>query len=346
MEYRGNLVRTTDALQRWLAGQSSEGTLEPDLPIVDSHHHLWHFPGEGRRYLLPDLMEDLDSGHNIVATIYVEAGAMWRTVGQHAFRPVGEVEFAVDVAEKAASLNGNRRRVAAGIVAHADLMLGDSVAPVLEAQAEAAAGRLRGIRHQATFDAGPINRYVKHQAPEHLLTSKGFMQGFGHLARNGLSFDAWLFHPQLPDLLTLASRFPYTVVILNHVGGVLGVDRYRAQKNEVFTDWKKNLAQLALLDNVFVKVGGMGMPMFGFGFEHLSRPPGSEVLAAAWRPYIETCLELFGTRRCMFESNFPVDKQSCSYRTLWNALKRASFDLSPDERADLFQATASRVYRL
>lgn len=344
-EYRGNLPRDTDALDAWLANQEPEEALEPDLPIVDSHHHLWHFPAEGGRYLLPDLLQDIGSGHNIVATIYVEAGAMWRDEGPVAFWPVGEVDFAAGVAASAEA-RGSRCRVAAGIVAHADLALGDDVVPVLEAEVEAAAGRLRGIRHQSTFDAGLIGRFVKQPSPKHLLTSPAFMKGFRHLSRHGLSFDAWLFHPQLPDLFSLASRHPETTLVLDHVGGVLGVDRYRAHAKEVFASWERDIARLAELPNVFVKVGGMGMPVFGFGFEHRSRPPPSEELAAAWRPYIHACLEHFGTRRCMFESNFPVDKQSCSYRSLWNAFKRVTADLSPGERSDLFHATASHIYRL
>lgn len=345
-EYRGNLPRATDALHAWLALQEQEDALEPGLPIVDAHHHLWDFPADGRCYLLPDLLQDIHSGHNVVGTVYVEAGAMWRQDGPPALRPVGEVEFAASVAATADTLLEGRCRVAAAIVAHADLALGDAVAPVLEAHVDAAAGRLRGIRQQATFDRGPVGRYVKHQAPEHLLTSSGFMKGFRHLSRIGLSFDAWLFHPQLPDLFSLASRYPETTVILDHVGGVVGVDRYRAHHNEVFASWKRSLAQLAQLQNVVVKVGGMGMPLFGFGFENLRRPPRSEALAAAWRPYIDACLEHFGTGRCMFESNFPVDKQSCSYGSLWNAFKRATSDLTEAERADLFHGTAIRVYGL
>jgi len=344
--FRGNQPRTTAQLEAWHAGAQPEAALEPALPIIDPHHHLYDSPATGSRYMLPDLLADLACGHRIVATVYVEAyHSMWRARGDEAMRPVGEIEFARGIGAVADSEVYGPCRVAASIVGFADLSLGDGVAPVLEAMIEAGGGRLRGIRQQAAYDPGPIGATIKHRAPAHLLLDPAFQKGFAHLARHGLSFDGWVYHPQLDEWARLAARFPDTVMVLDHVGGVCGVPEYPGHR-QAFDEWRAGLKAVAACPNVRVKVGGMGMAVFGFGFEHGERPAASQVLARAWQPYIDTCLELFGPERCMFESNFPVDRQSCGYAELWNAFKIATASLSAGERRALFHDTAARTYHV
>lgn len=344
--FRGNQPKTTAQLDAWHAGARPEEALEPELPIIDPHHHLYDSPTTGSRYMYPDLLADLDCGHNIVATVYVEAyHSMWRARGDEALRSVGEIEFARGVGAMADSGIYGSCRVAASIVGFADLALGDGVTPVLEAMAEAGGGRLRGIRHCSAYDPGVIGELIKHKAPEHLLLDPEFQKGFVQLARAGLSFDGWMYHTQINEWAQLAARFPDTTMVLDHLGGVKGVLEYPGYEN-AFKEWRAGIETLVPYPNVHIKVGGMGMAVFGFGFEQGLQPAGSEALARAWKPYIDVCLDLFGPERCMFESNFPVDKQSCGYGELWNAFKIASAALSPDERKALFHDTAARVYRV
>ncbi len=344
--FRGNQPKGTAQLDAWHAGSPSEAALEPELPIIDPHHHLYDSPATGSRYLYPDLLADLACGHNIEATVFVEAyHSMWRARGEEAMRPVGEIEFARGVGAMADSGIYGSCRVAASIVGFADLALGDRVVPVLEAMAEAGGGRLTGIRQQAAYDPGAIGATIKHGAPQHLLLDPGFQKGFAQLARFGLSFDGWLYHTQLDEWAQLAARFPDTTMVLDHVGGVIGVPEYPGYRN-AFHEWRTGIEALVAYPNVHIKVGGMGMAVFGFGFERGERPAGSEALVRAWKPYVDVCVDLFGPERCMFESNFPVDKQSCGYTELWNAFKIASAAFSPDERRALFHAPAARVYRI
>ncbi|UUZ77194.1 amidohydrolase family protein [Polaromonas sp. P1(28)-13] len=161
----------------------------------------------------------------------------------------------------------------------------------------------------------------------------------------GLSFDAWLFYHQLPDLADLLGDFPDTPVVLDHAGGILGIPPH-TDRAEVFSTWRANLQALARFPNLTVKIGGLGMLYGGWDFHTREDPPSSTDLAHAWRPYVETCIELFGPTRCMFESNFPVDQQTCGYGTLWNAFKRITLDYSRADKAALYHDTAARVYRL
>lgn len=327
----------------WLALLREEA-LEPDLPIIDPHHHLWH--RDGARYLIDDLAADLDSGHRIVATVFVECRAMWRAFGPEALRPIGETEFVAGQGAMADSGVYGPTRSCAAIVGHIDLRLGDEVARVAEAHLAVGAGRFRGIRHASAFDASPAVRTSSSRPPQHMLADSAFRKGFSYLARYGLSFDAWLYHPQIGELAALARAFPETAIILDHVGGPLGVGPYAGRRDEVFADWARAIDDLARCPNVVVKLGGLGMAVNGFGFHEAATPPSSQQLAEAWRPYFETCIEKFGAARCMFESNFPVDKGSCSYTILWNAFKRIAAGASADERALLFHDVAQRVYRI
>lgn len=327
----------------WLAKWHEE-VLEPALPIVDPHHHLWELPSH--RYLLEDLLADTGSGHNVVATVFVECMAMYRAGGPHAMKPVGETEFVNGVAAMSASGGYGPARLCAGIVGFADLALGDRVTPVLEAHVRAGGGRFRGIRHAAGWDSSDEVRNSHTSPPAGLLRDATFRAGFARLAPLDLSFDAWLYHPQLDDLVDLARAFPATTIILDHVGGPLGYGPYAGKADETFVRWKASMRALAACPNVVVKLGGLGMRMGVFDFHKRDAPVPSEVLAAGWKPWIETCIEAFGADRCMYESNFPVDKITSSYAVLWNAFKRLSAGASAADKTALFSGTASRAYRL
>jgi len=329
--------------QDWL-DQWNEPILEPGLPIIDPHHHLWDRPGW--RYLLDELLADTGTGHNIIATVFVQARAMVRATGPEELRPVGETEFVNGVAAMSASGIYGKTKVCAGIVGHADLTLGTRVEPVLAAHIRAGGDRFRGIRHITAWDGDDSIRNPAYSPPPGLLADKAFRDGFAVLCRLGLSFDAWLYHPQINELTDLARAFPDARIVLNHVGGPIGIGPYAAERKEVFAAWTASIKALAACPNVCVKVGGLGMRMGGFGFHEKAEPPSSGTLAAAWRPYVETCIEAFGPSRCMFESNFPVDKGSYSYPVFWNACKLLAKAASHGEKADLFAGTAARFYRL
>lgn len=327
----------------WLARRREE-ILDPALPIVDPHHHLWERPGW--RYMLDDLLADLNSGHTVVATVFVQCRSMHRASGPVELRPVGETEFVNGVAAMSASGGYGPTAICAGIVGHADLQLGARVQEVLAAHLRAGGGRFRGIRHITAWDPDPSLMNPAYSPPPHLLADPTFREGFARLAPLGLSFDAWLYHPQIDELTDLARAFPETPIVLNHVGGPIGIGAYAGRRQEVFDRWAASIRGLATCPNVHVKVGGLGMRINGFDFHEHPEPPSSERLAEAWRPYVETCIEAFGASRCMFESNFPVDKGSYAYATYWNACKRLTQGASVTERADLFSRTAARFYRL
>jgi L-fuconolactonase len=328
----------------WLALRQEE-ILDPDLPIVDPHHHLVDRENTGR-YLLPDLLADIATGHNITATVYLEWLSMYRASGPDEMHPFGEVEFANGVAAMAASGAYGKTQVCAGIVGYADLMLGGRVEPVLEAMIAAGGGRFRGIRYITASHPDDAARGSSVNRAAGLLTEPKVREGFARLHPLGLSFDAWMYFTQLGELVDLARAFPETPIVLNHVGGAIGIGPYAGRRDEVFAEWRGRIAELAACPNVHVKLGGLGMRLFGFDVHTGELPPSSEQLAAAWRPYIETCIAAFGAHRAMFESNFPVDKGSCGYQALWNAFKRIAAGSSADEQTALFAGTASRFYRL
>lgn len=324
----------------WLALRS-EAVLEPGLRIVDAHHHFYDRPGW--RYLRDDYLADACSGHDVRASVYMQALTRYRTEGPETLRPVGETAY---VAQATRGDAGRAPRIAAGIVGHADLRLGAAVRPVLEAHLEAGDGRFRGIRHLTTWDQDASLANPLTAAPPGLLLDAGYRAGLAQLAPLNLSYDAWLFFPQLPELIATAKALPDLAIVLDHCGGVVRIGRHAAQPDEVFARWRASIQDLARLPNVHVKLGGLGMRINGFGFERGETPPSSAALAEAWRPWIETCIEAFSPARCMFESNFPVDKGSTSHRLLWNAFKRLTIAYSPSERQSLFEGTATRVYRL
>ena len=340
-----------------------EAILEPALPIIDPHHHLWdrraliaalpaprhpfeHIIRRAPRYMLDELLADTGAGHNITATVYLECGSYYRADGRAEMKPVGETEFVNGVAAMAASGTHGHTRACTAIVGHADMLLGDAVAPVLEAHIAAGGGRFRGIRHSASWDGDPEVLGPLVRAQEGMYRTPAFRAGFARLAPLGLSFDAWMLEPQLPDLVDLARAFPDTQIILDHVGTPLGIASYAGKRPARFDIWRQNIQALADCGNVNVKLGGLAMPFLGFPSLLSQTPAPSIQLADEWRPYIETCITAFGVDRCMFESNFPVDALSCDYATLWNAFKRLAARASADEKAALFAGTAARVYRI
>jgi predicted TIM-barrel fold metal-dependent hydrolase len=297
-------------------------------------------------YDINDLLEDIHSGHNIVASVFVEDELMYRADGQTPMRPVGEVEFVNGIAAMCASSRHNGPRLCHGIIGHADLTLGDHVQPVLEALVAAGNGRLRGIRYGSPWDPRVPARFYRYSIPRHQLLDPTFRKGLALLQRLGLSFDVWAFHPQMPDVADLLCAFPDTSVIVDHVGGLLGIPPDGHDRDALFNNWRARIRELAQFPNLSVKIGGLGMLSCGWDFHLRDAPPSSEELAAAWRPYVEATIEAFGANRCMMESKFPVDKQSCGYGVLWNAMKRITRAYSAAEKAALYHDTAARVYRL
>jgi L-fuconolactonase len=341
-EFRGSTFRTESDKHAWTQ-KRQEATLEPELPIIDPHHHVWE--KELGPYLTHQLAADVHSGHNVVATVFIEAGSMYRADGPAAMKPVGEVEFVNGIAAMSASGKYGKAKLCHGIIGHADLMLGDGARPVLEALIAAGNGRFRGIRHGVTWDSGNAAKFGRRQPPRHQVLDPMFRKGLAHLKPLGLTFESWQFHPQLDDTADLLRAFPDTTMILNHCGGLLGIAPHE-NRGEVFKTWRELMRKVAQFPNLMCKVGGLGMTYCGWDFHLRDVPPSSEELAAAWKPYVETCIELFGTDRCMMESNFPVDKESTGYGVLWNALKRITAHFSQAEKLKLYRDTAARVYRL
>jgi predicted TIM-barrel fold metal-dependent hydrolase len=322
-----------------------EPILEPDIPIIDAHHHLFDRPH--LRYMLDDYLDDANAGHKIIGSVYIETQAMTRPDGPEELRPIGEVEFADGVA---ARVNGGvygACRVAAAIVGFADMTLGDRVAATLDAALSIAPLRFRGVRQIALAHPNEATlRSLTHRPPPDLLKSPAFRSAFRKLGPRGLSFDATVLHHQLPDLAVVAKEYPDTMVVLDHLGLALAMDVGPEWRAEVFKSWRKNMEDLARNPNVFCKVGGLGTSYWGFGFNERSDPIGYQEAASAWKPYVETAIELFGADRCMMESDYPNDGRSCGFVPLWNALKYIVKDYSADEKAALFRGTAQKVYRI
>ncbi len=318
-----------------------EAALEPDLPICDPHHHLWEHPGS--RYLAEEYIAEL-GGHRVTHTLFVECLQHYRVSGPEELRPVGETVFAAQIAS-AAERDAATPKLAAGIVAFADLTMGAAVEDVLLAHVEASS-RVHSIRYATAWDASEqIRPTHTHPAPGLMGTAR-FRKGFARLAHFGLCFDAWLYHTQIPEVVELASNFPDSRIVLDHMCGPLAIGPYGGRRKEVFDEWRGNLVAAAACPNVNIKLGGLTMTAAGFGWHKRPAPPGSEELAQAMRPYFDACIELFGPERCMLESNFPMDRASCSYAVLWNAFKRVTVRYTPSERALLLRETAMKFYRL
>ncbi len=333
--------------QGWLA-QVTEAAIEPEMAICDPHHHLW----DGRkgavqpRYLLDEMLADIGGGHNIVSTVFIECGAMFKADGPEEMRCVGETEFVNGIAAMSASGGYGTCKIAAAIIGTCDLRIGDRAADVLDAQIAAGGGRFRGIRRGAFWHASPAIENHRTDPPEGLLLREDFRRGFRHLAPRKLTFEVWCAHTQIPDAVSLARAFPDTTLILDHFGGPCGIGPYTGKADEVFADWKTKIDELAKCPNVMAKLGGLNMEVNGYHWHDKPKPPTSAELAAATRRYFDYTIERFGPNRCMFESNFPVDKLSASYTVVWNSFKILAKGFSADEKASLFRGTAERVYRI
>jgi predicted TIM-barrel fold metal-dependent hydrolase len=337
---------TPSTNKAWL-DQVVEETLEPDLPICDPHHHLWEFRTErvAHKYLLDEILADVNYGHNVVSTVFIECGAMYKTRGPDAFRVVGETEFVNGIAAMSASGLYGDCKVAAGIVGAVNLDIGAAAGDVLDAHIQAGGGRFRGIRCQGNWDELGSKGGRDVTGPDRF-ASDAFRQGFAELAPRQLSFEAWCYHPQIKQVTDMARAFPDTTIILNHFGGPLGIGGYKGHEDEIFAAWRQDITELAKSENVVAKLGGINMELNGFGWHERAKPPTSEELMQATRRYYEFTIETFGVDRCMFESNFPVDMVTCSYNTLWNSFKRLTTGYSDAEKQQLYHDTAARVYRL
>lgn len=324
--------------EEWLTSVV-EDVIDPDVPIIDPHHHLWP-AGGAMAYRLADLEADLGSGHNVVDTVFVECHSSYRGDGPRHLRPVGETEFVVAAAESSS------RRVMGGIVAHADLTDLDHLDEVLDAQAEAAGGRLRGIRHAGSHALHPEVLTMPGRARVGLYADDTFREGVRRLGARGLVYDTWHYHYQNPEFVALARAVPATTMVLDHFGTPLGVGPYAAKRDEIFERWLTDISAIAACENVRAKLGGLAMPDNGFGWNTAVRPPSSSDFVHVQAPYYIHAIESFAPERCMFESNFPVDRVSLSYRTLWNGLKKIAAPYSSSERERLFAGTAADVYRL
>jgi predicted TIM-barrel fold metal-dependent hydrolase len=326
-----------------------EEILEPDLPICDPHHHLWdrnsHQPIQPR-YLLDEILEDINGGHNIVSTVFIECGAMFKTDGPEHMKPVGETEFVNGIAAMSASGIYGNAKISAGIVGTVDLTIGELSGAVLDAHIAAGGGRFRGIRRAVAWDVADVIRNHRTEPPAGLLLQDKFRRGFAELGPRGMTFEAWCYHTQIAEVTDLARAFPDTTIILDHFGGPLGTGPYAGKANEVFETWKPLIRELATCENVFAKLGGINMDVNGFAWHEKPNPPSSAALADATRRYYDYAIEAFGANRCMFESNFPVDKLSCSYQVVWNTFKRIASGATATEKAALFHDTATKVYSL
>ena len=326
----------------WL-GKLREDCLDPAQPIIDPHHHLWKARPD--RYLLNDLVADVTTGHNVLSTVFIQCGSAYHKDGPEALRPVGETAFVAAMAAESETGKYGAFRACPGIIGHADCLLEDGIDAPLEAHIVAGGGRFKGIRHSGTYDAG-IAPTAPPGAREGLYRDAGFRRGVARLERLGLTFEAWLYHPQLGDLIDMLRTHTTQKIVLNHLGGPLGVGPYAGKRSEVFAQWSASIKELARAPNLFIKLGGLGMNVNGFGYHHQVLPPSSGEMASDWKPWFETAIEAFGADRCMFESNFPVDKGMCAYPVLWNAFKRIAAGCSADEKHALFHRSAAAFYSL
>ena len=344
LKYRINIMTENE---KWLS-LNKEKAIEPDMPICDPHHHLWDFNTYHvqKKYLLPDILKDLHSGHNIVSTIFIECGAMYNPEYAITENVLLEAEFVNGISAMSESgLYGNTK-IAAGIVGSAPLLMGKKVENILDKLIAVNPKRFKGIRSQAAMHPDGTIPATRARPPEGVYLNESFQEGFSTLRKRNLSFEAWCYHPQIPQLVELARKFPDTVIIFNHFGGPLGIGSFINRSEEVFEFWKKHVKELAKCENVFAKLGGIAMELNGFEWHKNPIPPSSEELINKTRHFYETTLDYFGANRCMFESNFPVDKLSCSYVNLWNSFKKLTKNYSNNERTLLFHDTASKAYKL
>ncbi len=324
----------------WLS-QVREDIIDPDREIVDPHHHLW--PQVAMHYNLDQLWSDTGAGHKVTQTVFMECGSAYRSAGPDHLKPVGETEFVTAAAIR--SREDPARATIAGLIAHADLTRSD-LDDCLDAHETAAQGLFRGIRHAGASDPQPDALTIPGLAPEGLYLHADFRRGVARLGERGLTYDTWHYHHQNLAFRDLAKAVPGTTMILDHFGTPLGVGRFEGQRDEIFAVWKDDVAAIAECPNVYAKIGGLAMPDNGFGWNTRDMPPSSDEFVDAQARYYSHMIDCFGPERCMFESNFPVDRLSISYEVLWNGLKKIAADYSEAEKDMLFTGTARRIYRL
>ena len=344
--FKGNYPRTVEEMAIWQQKADVEPVVDPDLPIVDAHHHLWdNFNGQ---YLIREITDDIrQSGHNVISTVHVQAHSMMRASGPEELKCLGETEFLSGIAAMSDSGRYGPTRVCEGIVGYVDFRLGERVGAILDQHMLISGGRFRGIRQGLTWtDEKQIADFLPSVAQHKLMSDPDFRKGFAQLAPRDLSFDAWLFHPQIAELVDLANAFPDTRIVLNHIGGRLGIGSYAFRFKDEFVQWQADLKRLAQCPNVYIKIGGLGMVYGGFGFHIEYKPLNSDDLVNAWSPFAQAGIDAFGPQRVIMESNFPVDKQCCTYQALWNALKKITASYSADERNRMFNGAAREFYRL
>jgi len=323
----------------WIA-QVTEPALEPNLVICDAHHHLWLDEGHtGWAYPLEDFLAHTGSGHKVAHSVYLECGAQYHRNGPQRLQPVGETAWVAGEAIRSAALGGTELR---GIVGHADLRLGDSVEEVLDAHSQAGNGLFCGIRYTTAQDSHPALS-MRESAD---MNEPAYLAGVRKLGELGYTYDAMVYHPQLTQLVSVARNCPQTSIVINHLGGFLGVGPYRDRREEVLAYWYAVMNDLAACPNTFLKLGGIGMPMMGFRWDKQEKPPGSRELSAAWGDAVQRVIDIFSPGRCLFESNYPVDMRGAGYGVLWNSFKRMTIQYSESERRDLFHDSAFRAYRL
>ena len=339
-------MESTPGTKAWYA-QVKEDIIEPERPIIDPHHHLWlgNRWSKGAPYLLDDLWQDTGSGHKIEKTVFIECRASYRETGPDYLKPVGETEFVADIAKQSAVAE-SARAVISGIVSHADLTLGDRLDDVLDAHEEAGQGLFRGIRHAGAHHPRPEEAFGPGRQAPGLFANEAFQAGVRRLGQRGYTYESWHYHTQLLDFYALAKAAPETTIILDHFGTPLGVGSYRNQREAIFQQWQADMVTLAKCPNVYAKLGGLAMPDNGFDWHEAAKPATSDELVAAQKRYYLHTIECFGVDRCLFESNFPVDKLSISYPVLWNAFKKMVADFSEAEKQALFYGTAAKVYGL
>ncbi|MFP6801746.1 MAG: amidohydrolase family protein [Pseudomonadales bacterium] len=330
----------TPGSQDWL-DSITEDIIDPEQRIIDPHHHLWRHPGN--EYVVENLHADTGSGHNIVKTVFVECHSEYLKDGPAHLRPLGETRFVAEQATESAERHGAE---ISGIVAHADLTLGDELVEVLAGHEVSGNGLFRGIRHAGACATHPKELFIPGGAPKGLYADQKFRAGVRLLGRKGYSYDTWHYHYQNKDFYELALAAPDTQMILDHFGTPLGVGYYADKKAGVFKQWKQDIKKIAECDNVIAKIGGLAMPDNGFGWHNRSTPPDSDEFVEAQRDYYLHTIDCFGPDRCMFESNFPVDRFSISYPVLYNGLKKIVVDFSEEEKDAMFYDTAERIYRL
>ena len=319
-----------------------ETPVDPNLRIVDPHHHLWDRGGS--RYLAEELHEDTSKGHNVTNTVFVECKAEYRRNSQERFQSLGETEF---VAKEAERLEEFSETKISGIVGFVDLGLGEELEEVLVAHDRSSYGLMRGVRHATAWSDDPEISIAHTKPTKGVMGSKLFLKGVSKLSEFNFSFDAWLYFNQLPELLYLARVTPETNIVINHLAAPLKIGKWAETPQEVDEIWRSNLQELANCENVYLKIGGIGMDnYFANDWVNQTKPPTSDEVASVWKEKILWCIELFGAHRCMFESNYPVDRQTLPYSVIWNCFQKVTDSFTESEKSDLFSSTACTVYRI